>query len=163
MISPGLLFNVTGKGASFTTEAPLSFSGKGDEPATLSDDEETVRSPPASAATSKGRPMHLPVAPGCNIMRLLRTQVRLSQRKPVRRHQPGAQPRGRSGAVNLVLRHPQIGLTMKVVGIAGPGDPLANPQHLSGPSAGQGGTPAPDLCLSTNGCCCRRKSTRFWS
>ncbi len=53
--------------------------------------------------------------------------------------------------VNLVLRHPEVGKKLKVVGIAGPGDPLANPRTFETFRLIRAAHPEMTLCLSTNG------------
>ncbi|HXV20270.1 MAG TPA: radical SAM protein [Desulfuromonadales bacterium] len=101
---------------------------------------------------SKAGRMHLPVAPGCNI------KCGFCERKfdCANESRPGVTSRVLSPEeglerVNLVLRHPQIGATMKVVGIAGPGDPLANPNTFRTFRLVKAAHPQLTLCLSTNG------------
>lgn len=101
---------------------------------------------------SKAGRMHLPVAPGCNI------KCGFCERKfdCANESRPGVtsrvlNPSEALDRVNLVLRHPQIGPTMKVVGIAGPGDPLANPNTFRTFRLVKAAHPQLTLCLSTNG------------
>jgi nitrogen fixation protein NifB len=96
--------------------------------------------------------MHLPVAPGCNI------KCGYCERRfdCANESRPGVTSRVLTPAealerVNLVLRHPELGKMMKVVGIAGPGDPLANPRTFETFRLVRAAHPHLTLCLSTNG------------
>jgi nitrogen fixation protein NifB len=101
---------------------------------------------------SKAGRIHLPVAPGCNI------KCGFCERKfdCANESRPGVTsrvltPAEALGRVNLVLRHPEVGAKLKVVGIAGPGDPLANPRTFETFRLVKAAHPGMTLCLSTNG------------
>ena len=101
--------------------------------------------------SASGR-IHLPVAPGCNI------KCGFCERKfdCANESRPGVtsrilSPQEGLERVNLVLRHPQVGPKLKVVGIAGPGDPLANPRTFETFRLIKAAHPQMTLCLSTNG------------
>lgn len=96
--------------------------------------------------------IHLPVAPGCNI------KCGFCERKfdCVNESRPGVtskvlNPQEGLERLNLVLRHPIAGPKMKVVGIAGPGDPLANENTFKTFELIREAHPELTLCLSTNG------------
>jgi nitrogen fixation protein NifB len=96
--------------------------------------------------------MHLPVAPGCNI------KCGFCERRfdCANESRPGVTSRVLAPAealerVRLVLRHPEAGPKMKVVGIAGPGDPLANERTFETFRLVKAAFPHLTLCLSTNG------------
>lgn len=96
--------------------------------------------------------IHLPVAPGCNI------KCGFCERKfdCANESRPGVTsrvltPQEGLERVNLVLRHPEVGAKLKVVGIAGPGDPLANPRTFETFRLIRAAHPGMTLCLSTNG------------
>ena len=101
---------------------------------------------------SKAGRIHLPVAPGCNI------KCGFCERKfdCANESRPGVTSRVLTPSealdrVNLVLRHPAVGAKLKVVGIAGPGDPLANPRTFETFRLVRAAHPGMTLCLSTNG------------
>ncbi len=98
--------------------------------------------------------IHLPVAPGCNI------KCGFCERKfdCANESRPGVTsrvltPQQAVERVRLVKRHmdKQGGPTLKVVGIAGPGDPLANPRTFETFELVREAFPDMTLCLSTNG------------
>lgn len=96
--------------------------------------------------------IHLPVAPGCNI------KCGFCERKfdCANESRPGVTSRVLSPEeglerLKLVLRHPVAGPKMKVVGIAGPGDPLANENTFKTFELIRQNYPDLTLCLSTNG------------
>lgn len=96
--------------------------------------------------------IHLPVAPGCNI------KCGFCERRfdCANETRPGVTSRvltpGQALArVKLVRRHPKVGSRLKVVGIAGPGDPLANPDTFATFELVRQAFPGMHLCLSTNG------------
>jgi nitrogen fixation protein NifB len=96
--------------------------------------------------------IHLPVAPGCNI------KCGFCERKfdCANESRPGVTsriltPTEALDRVSLVLRHPAVGARLKVVGIAGPGDPLANSRTFETFRLVKAAHPAMTLCLSTNG------------
>lgn len=96
--------------------------------------------------------IHLPVAPGCNI------KCGFCERKfdCVNESRPGVtsrvlNPQEGLERLELVLRHPEAGPKMKVVGIAGPGDPLANENTFKTFELIRAAHPELTLCLSTNG------------
>lgn len=96
--------------------------------------------------------IHLPVAPGCNI------KCGFCERKfdCVNESRPGVTsrvltPEEGLERLKLVLRHPVAGPKMKVVGIAGPGDPLANENTFKTFELVRQSYPDLTLCLSTNG------------
>jgi nitrogen fixation protein NifB len=96
--------------------------------------------------------IHLPVAPGCNI------KCGFCERRfdCANESRPGVTSRVLTPSeglerVNLVLRHPEVGKKLKVVGIAGPGDPLANPRTFETFRLIRAAHPEMTLCLSTNG------------
>lgn len=103
---------------------------------------------------NKAGRIHLPVAPGCNI------KCGFCERKfdCVNESRPGITsrvltPEQAVARVQLVNNHMnrQKGPQLKVVGIAGPGDPLANPKTFE--TFKRVGQAFPDmtLCMSTNG------------
>ncbi len=103
--------------------------------------------------TKAGR-VHLPVAPGCNI------KCGFCERKfdCVNESRPGVTskvltPEQALRRVELVKRRleKQPGAQLKVVGIAGPGDPLANPRTFTTFKLVHAAFPGMQLCLSTNG------------
>jgi nitrogen fixation protein NifB len=101
--------------------------------------------------TAHGR-IHLPVAPGCNI------KCGFCERKfdCANESRPGVTSRVLTPSegldrVNLLLRHPEVGKKLKVVGIAGPGDPLANPRTFETFRLVRAAHPGMILCMSTNG------------
>lgn len=103
---------------------------------------------------SKAGRIHLPVAPGCNI------KCGFCERKfdCANESRPGVTSRVLSPEqaverVRLVKRHMerQGGARLKVVGIAGPGDPLANPKTFETFDRVRAAFPEMSLCLSTNG------------
>jgi len=96
--------------------------------------------------------IHLPVAPACNI------KCGFCERKfdCVNESRPGVtskvlNPQEGLERLELVLRHPEAGPKMKVVGIAGPGDPLANENTFKTFELIRAAHPEMTLCLSTNG------------
>jgi nitrogen fixation protein NifB len=103
---------------------------------------------------SKAGRIHLPVAPGCNI------KCGFCERKfdCANESRPGVTsrvltPEQSVERVRLVKRHmdKQGGARLKVVGIAGPGDPLANPKTFETFRLVREAFPEMTLCLSTNG------------
>jgi len=103
---------------------------------------------------SKAGRIHLPVAPGCNI------KCGFCERKfdCVNESRPGVtstilSPEQAVRRVDLVKRHmdKKGGAELKVVGIAGPGDPLANPWTFETFKLVRESFPDMALCLSTNG------------
>ncbi|PLX97512.1 MAG: nitrogen fixation protein NifB [Desulfuromonas sp.] len=98
--------------------------------------------------------LHLPVAPGCNI------KCGFCERKYdcVNESRPGVTskvltPEQAIRRVELVKRHMEMqgGAQLKVVGIAGPGDPLANEKTFETFKMVREAYPEMSLCLSTNG------------
>jgi nitrogen fixation protein NifB len=98
--------------------------------------------------------IHLPVAPGCNI------KCGFCERRfdCANESRPGVTsrvltPEQAVERVRLVKRHmaKQGGAQLKVVGIAGPGDPLANPRTFETFRLVRAAFPEMTLCLSTNG------------
>jgi len=103
---------------------------------------------------SKAGRIHLPVAPGCNI------KCGFCERKfdCANESRPGVTsrvltPEQAVERVRLVKLHMerQGGAQLKVVGIAGPGDPLANPKTFETFRLVREHVPEMTLCLSTNG------------
>ena len=103
---------------------------------------------------SKAGRIHLPVAPGCNI------KCGFCERKfdCANESRPGVTsrvltPEQAVARVRLVKEHmeQQDGPQLKVVGIAGPGDPLANPKTFETFDKVRAAFPEMTLCLSTNG------------
>lgn len=103
---------------------------------------------------SKAGRIHLPVAPGCNI------KCGFCERKfdCANESRPGVTsrvltPQQAVERVRLVKEHmeQQDGPQLKVVGIAGPGDPLANPKTFETFKLVKDAFPELTLCLSTNG------------
>ena len=103
---------------------------------------------------NKAGRVHLPVAPGCNI------KCGFCERKYdcVNESRPGVTskvltPEQGVRRVQLVKQHMdnQAGPSLKVVGIAGPGDPLANPKTFDTFRLVREAFPDMTLCLSTNG------------
>ncbi len=103
---------------------------------------------------SKAGRIHLPVAPGCNI------KCGFCERRfdCANESRPGVTsrvltPEQSVERVRLVKRHmeKQGGARLKVVGIAGPGDPLANPKTFETFRLIRQAFPEMTLCLSTNG------------
>ncbi len=104
---------------------------------------------------NKAGRIHLPVAPGCNI------KCGFCERKfdCVNESRPGITsrvltPEQAVERVRLVQRHmarQDGGPQLKVVGIAGPGDPLANPKTFETFELVRETFPDMTLCLSTNG------------
>lgn len=103
---------------------------------------------------SKAGRIHLPVAPGCNI------KCGFCERKfdCANESRPGVTskvltPEQAVRRVDLVSRHmdKKGGAKLKVVGIAGPGDPLANPWTFETFRLVREAFPEMTLCLSTNG------------
>lgn len=103
---------------------------------------------------SKAGRIHLPVAPGCNI------KCGFCERKfdCANESRPGVTsrvltPEQAVERVRLVQQHMERkgGARLKVVGIAGPGDPLANPRTFETFKLVKERFPAMTLCLSTNG------------
>jgi len=103
---------------------------------------------------SKAGRIHLPVAPGCNI------KCGFCERKfdCANESRPGVTskvltPTEAVERVRLVKGHMerQGGPRLKVVGIAGPGDPLANPKTFDTFKLVREAFPEMTLCLSTNG------------
>jgi nitrogen fixation protein NifB len=103
---------------------------------------------------SKAGRIHLPVAPGCNI------KCGFCERRfdCANESRPGVTsrvltPEQSVERVRLVKRHmeKQGGAKLKVVGIAGPGDPLANPKTFETFRLVREAFPEMTLCLSTNG------------
>ncbi|PLX93298.1 MAG: nitrogen fixation protein NifB [Desulfuromonas sp.] len=105
---------------------------------------------------SKAGRLHLPVAPGCNI------KCGFCERKfdCANESRPGVTsrvltPQQGVERVRLVKKHMEMkgGAKLKVVGIAGPGDPLANPKTFETFRLVREAFPEMTLCLSTNGLC----------
>ncbi len=103
---------------------------------------------------SKAGRLHLPVAPGCNI------KCGFCERRfdCANESRPGVTsrvltPEQALKRVELVKTHMerQEGPRLKVVGIAGPGDPLANPKTFETFDLVREAFPELSLCLSTNG------------
>ena len=103
---------------------------------------------------SKAGRIHLPVAPGCNI------KCGFCERRfdCANESRPGVTsrvltPEQSVERVRLVKRYmeKQGGAKLKVVGIAGPGDPLANPKTFETFRLVREAFPEMTLCLSTNG------------
>lgn len=103
---------------------------------------------------SRAGRIHLPVAPGCNI------KCGFCERKfdCANESRPGVTsrvltPEQALERVRLVKLHMarQGGAQLKVVGIAGPGDPLANPRTFETFRLVRDAFPEMTLCLSTNG------------
>jgi nitrogen fixation protein NifB len=103
---------------------------------------------------NKAGRIHLPVAPGCNI------KCGFCERKfdCVNESRPGVTskvltPEQGLARVRLVKRHMEKlgGAVLKVVGIAGPGDPLANPRTFETFQLVGESFPEMTLCMSTNG------------
>jgi nitrogen fixation protein NifB len=103
---------------------------------------------------SKAGRIHLPVAPGCNI------KCGFCERKfdCANESRPGVtskvlSPQEGVERVRLVKQHMDLkgGAKLKVVGIAGPGDPLANPKTFETFKLVRKEFPDMTLCLSTNG------------
>ena len=103
---------------------------------------------------NKSGRIHLPVAPGCNI------KCGFCERKfdCVNESRPGItskvlSPEQGVKRVQLVKEFMarQDGPQLKVVGIAGPGDPLANPKTFATFKLVRQSFPEMTLCLSTNG------------
>ncbi len=103
---------------------------------------------------SKAGRIHLPVAPGCNI------KCGFCERKfdCANESRPGVTSRVLTPGqaverVRLVKMHMEKagGAKLKVVGIAGPGDPLANPRTFETFRLVRAAFPEMTLCLSTNG------------
>jgi len=103
---------------------------------------------------SKAGRIHLPVAPGCNI------KCGFCERKfdCANESRPGVTsrvltPEQAVERVRLVKLHMEKkgGARLKVVGIAGPGDPLANPRTFETFDRVRKAFPEMTLCLSTNG------------
>ncbi|ABA89347.1 nitrogenase molybdenum-iron cofactor biosynthesis radical SAM domain iron-sulfur cluster-binding oxidoreductase [Syntrophotalea carbinolica DSM 2380] len=96
--------------------------------------------------------IHLPVAPGCNI------SCGFCERRfdCANENRPGVTSRVLSPSqalhrVKALLAHPDVGSKLKVVGIAGPGDPLANEKTFETLRLVKEAYPDLQLCLSTNG------------
>nr|WP_245803957.1 radical SAM protein [Geothermobacter hydrogeniphilus] len=98
--------------------------------------------------------IHLPVAPGCNI------KCGFCERRfdCANESRPGVTsriltPEQAVARVRLIRRHMamQGGVHLKVVGIAGPGDPLANQKTFETFRLVREAFPEMTLCLSTNG------------
>lgn len=96
--------------------------------------------------------IHLPVAPGCNI------SCGFCERRfdCANENRPGVTsrvltPEQALGRVRALLAHPAVGDKLKVVGIAGPGDPLANENTFETFRLVKEAYPQLQLCLSTNG------------
>ncbi len=103
---------------------------------------------------SKAGRIHLPVAPGCNI------KCGFCERRfdCANESRPGVTskvltPEQAVERVRLVKQHMDrtCGPKLKVVGIAGPGDPLANPKTFETFKKVKAAFPEMTLCLSTNG------------
>ncbi len=96
--------------------------------------------------------IHLPVAPGCNI------KCGFCERKfdCANENRPGVtsrllSPEEALDRLRMVMAHPEGGTNMRVVGIAGPGDPLANEKTFETFRLVKKHFPQLMLCLSTNG------------
>jgi nitrogen fixation protein NifB len=96
--------------------------------------------------------IHLPVAPGCNI------KCGFCERRfdCANENRPGVTskvltPVEALQRVGLIMAHPEGGPNMRVVGIAGPGDPLANEKTFETFRLVKEAYPHLMLCLSTNG------------
>ncbi|MBN2645001.1 MAG: radical SAM protein [Desulfuromonadaceae bacterium] len=109
---------------------------------------------------NKAGRIHLPVAPGCNI------KCGFCERKfdCLNESRPGVTSRVLTPdeavqRVELVKWHmdKSRGAKLRVVGIAGPGDPLANPNTFETFSRVREAFPDMTLCLSTNGLLLREK------
>jgi len=105
---------------------------------------------------SKGGRIHLPVAPGCNI------KCGFCERKfdCANESRPGVTskvltPEEAIERIRIVKHHMKKagGAQLKVVGIAGPGDPLANEKTFETFRQVRKAFPEMLLCLSTNGLC----------
>lgn len=103
---------------------------------------------------SKAGRIHLPVAPGCNI------KCGFCERKfdCANESRPGVTsrvltPEQAVERVGQVKRHMELkgGARLRVIGIAGPGDPLANPKTFETFRKVREQYPGMTLCLSTNG------------
>ena len=103
---------------------------------------------------AKAGRIHLPVAPGCNI------KCGFCERRfdCANESRPGVTsrvltPEQAVERVRIVKLHMerQGGAQLKVVGIAGPGDPLANPRTFETFRLVRAAFPEMTLCLSTNG------------
>ena len=103
---------------------------------------------------AKAGRIHLPVAPGCNI------KCGFCERRfdCANESRPGVTskvltPEQAVARVDIVRQHMarQEGAQLKVVGIAGPGDPLANPKTFETFRLVKASFPDLTLCLSTNG------------
>lgn len=107
---------------------------------------------PCFSTTAEGHAraarLHLPVSPGCNIdcAFCVRDFNRRDQR-------PGVATRllTPDEAVDIVARALILCPTISVIGIAGPGDPLASPHALDTFARVRARWPELVLCLSTNG------------
>lgn len=101
-----------------------------------------------SACDTAGR-VHLPIAPKCN------TACNFCNRRfdCPNESRPGVTSRLLSpGRVDSYLREISSRVPISVVGIAGPGDPLANPEELfASLDAVRRSLPEASLCVSTNG------------
>lgn len=107
---------------------------------------------PCFSTTAEGHArsarLHLPVSPGCNI------DCSFCRRDFNRREQrPGVATRllTPTEAVDIVTRALDLCPTLSVVGIAGPGDPLATPHALTTFERVHARWPHLILCVSTNG------------
>jgi nitrogen fixation protein NifB len=96
--------------------------------------------------------IHLPVAPGCNI------RCGFCERRfdCANENRPGVtsrvlSPQQALARIRALLGHPEVGARLKVVGIAGPGDPLANENTFETFRLVKAAYPHLQLCLSTNG------------
>ena len=103
---------------------------------------------------SKAGRIHLPVAPGCNI----KCGFCVRRFDCANESRPGVTsrvltPEQAVERVRVVKHHMQKqgGAQLKVVGIAGPGDPLANPRTFETFRLVRAAFPEMTLCLSTNG------------
>lgn len=116
--------------------------------------QQTTEHPCFGGDHSKAGRIHLPVAPGCNI------KCGFCERRfdCANESRPGVTskiltPEQAVERVRLVKRHMerQEGPELKVVGIAGPGDPLANSKTFETFDLVRETFPEMTLCLSTNG------------
>jgi nitrogen fixation protein NifB len=107
---------------------------------------------PCFSSTAEGHArsarLHLPVSQGCNITcRFCKRAFNQSERRPG----VAARLLTPEQAVSIVQRALDLCPAISVVGIAGPGDPLATPHALRTFRLVNAGWPELILCLSTNG------------
>jgi len=104
----------------------------------------------SEAAHHRWARLHLPVAPRCNIS-CAYCDRRVADCFHARR--PGVTSRLLAPAQvgDLVRRTLEAEPRLRVVGVAGPGEPLANPETFEALAAAKDAHPGLTLCLSTNG------------